>query len=106
MGCEKMGCGKKFSRKDNLRVHIRNVHQGIRPYSCKEKGCGKAFKRKMDLVKHTKGVHLKEKKFDKSGWPECWLCGKKYSRMETVSKHILTAHYQCDLCDEAFEVKE
>ena len=53
-------CKKNFQRKDQLKVHVKTVHQNIRPHCCKEGGCNKAFALKKDLAKHMRGVHLKE----------------------------------------------
>ena len=34
------------------------------------------------------------KKKDKSGWPQCGLCGKKYSSKQNIKKHISTVHLE------------
>ena len=81
-------CEKDFLRKDNLKVHIKTVHQNIRPHCCKEKGCKKAFALKKDLVKHVRGVHLKEKNFicEEEG------CGKVFGTKFNLRRHLKAAH--------------
>uniref|UniRef100_A0A8C3G7L6 C2H2-type domain-containing protein n=1 Tax=Cyclopterus lumpus TaxID=8103 RepID=A0A8C3G7L6_CYCLU len=51
--CSHPGCGKMFSRSDELSRHRRS-HSGIKPYACSL--CEKKFARSDHLSKHTK-VH-------------------------------------------------
>ncbi|OTF71990.1 hypothetical protein BLA29_002321 [Euroglyphus maynei] len=45
------GCGKKFSRQENLKNHIR-THTKERPYCCEIDGCMKKFTNTSDRAKH------------------------------------------------------
>mmetsp|Transcript_11102 Transcript_11102/g.29806 ORF Transcript_11102/g.29806 Transcript_11102/m.29806 type:complete len:476 (-) Transcript_11102:191-1618(-) len=56
--CTKDGCGKVFSRKHNLKVHMRK-HTGEMPYACPHKGCSKSFKWKSSMKYHDR-LHSKE----------------------------------------------
>ncbi|XP_023314482.1 gastrula zinc finger protein xFG20-1-like [Trichogramma pretiosum] len=47
-------CGKKFSRKDNLKIHIDAVHNGVK-HECGI--CGKTFTQKGDLKIHIDAIH-------------------------------------------------
>ena len=74
-------CGKNFSRKGNLKTHIKFVHEGIKEHKCNL--CGKSFTSSKDLKRHTKAVHelIKDQK--------CNYCGKSYS---DAGKHVRTVH--------------
>uniref|UniRef100_A0A7S0ZD01 C2H2-type domain-containing protein n=1 Tax=Timspurckia oligopyrenoides TaxID=708627 RepID=A0A7S0ZD01_9RHOD len=49
--CPRDGCDKLFSRKHNLKVHMRR-HTGEMPYQCPHNGCSKSFKWKSSLKYH------------------------------------------------------
>ena len=65
--CDVQGCGQKFSRSDNMKVHRRN-HTGETPFACDE--CGKAFSIKGNMIVH-KMIHANDKAF------ECSICQKR-----------------------------
>ena len=50
-------CGKMFTRKDNLLIHLRQ-HIGVTKYSCNFESCQKRFIRLSDLKRHQK-THVK-----------------------------------------------
>lgn len=47
-------CGKDFTKKCNLKVHIQVTHLGEKPHVCPYEDCGEAFAYKKMLVKHLK----------------------------------------------------
>ena len=51
-------CRKVFTRKDNMRVHIRLVHQGEKKHSCRF--CGRRFGTSIDKRRHEERHELKE----------------------------------------------
>eukprot|EP00474_Spongospora_subterranea_P007396 CRZ07854.1 hypothetical protein [Spongospora subterranea] len=47
--------------KANLEIHIRTIHDKIRPFLCNEGGCGKSFALNKCLVRHTDRCHVNPK---------------------------------------------
>ena len=61
--CPISGCGKSYSRKDNLRQHIKSAHPDYTStgiacrYKCDIYGCQKAFYQATLLIKHLEADH-------------------------------------------------
>ena len=53
------GCQYSATTKGNLDIHIKGIHQKLKPYKCSE--CGYASSTKGNLDTHIKGVHNKIK---------------------------------------------
>lgn len=70
--CTEPGCDRSFTKKGNLTVHIRTVHQGEKRFGCGEVdlstskkvagwdgiGCGKRYGSKLALEEHIRTAHL------------------------------------------------
>lgn len=69
-------CGKKFTRRYNVRSHIQ-THLSDRPFACSY--CPKKFVRQHDLNRHVKG-HLETR------YCKC-PCGKVFARLDALKKH-------------------
>lgn len=74
--CTYKGCGKKFTRRYNVRSHIQ-THLSDRPFACSY--CPKKFVRQHDLNRHVKG-HLEAR------YCKC-PCGKEFARLDAMKKH-------------------
>ena len=74
--CTYQDCGKKFTRRYNVRSHIQ-THLSDRPFACAY--CPKKFVRQHDLNRHVK-AHLENR--------HCKCpCGKVFSRLDAMRKH-------------------
>nr|XP_021198873.2 zinc finger protein 1 homolog [Helicoverpa armigera] len=90
-------CGKKYSQKHNLVIHIRFAHENGKAFECGS--CSKtfAFKSKLEahIVKHTK-----QKNHD------CTECGKRFASKTTLLVHTRThtgeKPYKCEYCEMSF----
>mmetsp|Transcript_10944 Transcript_10944/g.33560 ORF Transcript_10944/g.33560 Transcript_10944/m.33560 type:complete len:134 (+) Transcript_10944:457-858(+) len=51
--CEVHGCGQMFTRRFNLRSHMRK-HTGDKPYACSVESCGAKFRWRSSFVCHIK----------------------------------------------------
>lgn len=76
--CHYKNCGKKFTRRYNVRSHIQ-THLSDRPFACAY--CPKNFVRQHDLNRHIKG-HLESRHW------KC-PCGKEFTRIDALKKHRL-----------------
>ena len=55
--CVYPDCDKTFTRRSDLKRHILNVHERLKPYICKFQNCQKSFFQITDLKAHAVSVH-------------------------------------------------
>lgn len=85
--CTYENCGKKFTRRYNVRSHIQ-THLSDRPFTCSY--CPKSFVRQHDLNRHVKS-HMVSK------YCRC-RCGKEFTRVEGYKKHLANG-----VCSKGFD---
>ncbi|RDB25293.1 Transcriptional regulator CRZ1 [Hypsizygus marmoreus] len=79
--CPVPGCGSTFTRRFNLRGHLRS-HTEERPYVCEWPGCNKGFARQHDCKRH-QALHTA-----KSQANVCRGCKKAFSRLDALNRHL------------------
>ncbi|THG92903.1 hypothetical protein EW145_g8540, partial [Phellinidium pouzarii] len=79
--CPVPGCGSTFTRRFNLRGHLRS-HTEERPYVCEWPGCNKGFARQHDCKRH-QALHT-----SRSMSNVCHGCGKTFSRLDALNRHL------------------
>ncbi|KAJ3090309.1 Strongly-conserved Zn-finger binding protein (TFIIIA) [Quaeritorhiza haematococci] len=65
--CTEPGCTKSFMSAKSRTVHIRSVHEGLRPHVCTTEGCGARFAHKHLLVRHRRLHQRQEEASGASG---------------------------------------
>ncbi|TFK73920.1 hypothetical protein BDN72DRAFT_893633 [Pluteus cervinus] len=79
--CPVPGCGSTFTRRFNLRGHLRS-HTEERPFVCEWPGCKKGFARQHDCKRH-QALHTA-----KAQPNICQGCKKTFSRLDALNRHL------------------
>ena len=95
-------CGKSFSRKSYLRIHVKIIHEEMQIRKCEL--CEKSFTSKRTLTDHLKNFHYSKKEF------KCDFCGKACSLKGNLIQHMKITHkdmevMKCLCCDKLFFLK-
>ncbi|KAI9677593.1 MAG: hypothetical protein M1817_006547 [Caeruleum heppii] len=77
--CSVPDCGKGFSQKTHLEIHMR-AHTGAKPFLCKEPSCGQRFSQLGNLKTHERR-HTGERPY------RCDECGKRFAQRGNVRAH-------------------
>lgn len=100
--CEK--CGKTYTLKENLKVHMKKHHFGTNgTFNCRY--CDKSYNNWTSRYYHEIGEHSKDFKL------KCQFCQKNFLHKTQLEDHIATSHTgvkngNCDLCGESFSTPE
>ncbi|XP_067003388.2 uncharacterized protein [Anabrus simplex] len=90
-------CGRVFSARPHLVIHIRSVHNHEKPFVCPT--CGTAFAHRSTLTVHVRG-HTGEKPFS------CDHCDRKFTKKGNLNLHLQVHSgikpFVCSLCEKAF----
>ena len=91
-------CGRGFTAKGSLELHIDHVHLKKKEFGCSI--CGKAFSRKHILKIHL-DTHYGKKDF------QCAVCGKRFLQKSNLNRHERIHEsknfgYGCRFCGQAF----
>ncbi|KAJ3989890.1 hypothetical protein F5890DRAFT_1483373 [Lentinula detonsa] len=79
--CPVPGCGSTFTRRFNLRGHLRS-HTEERPFVCEWPGCNKGFARQHDCKRH-QALHNNKPQSN-----ICQGCKKTFSRLDALNRHL------------------
>ena len=79
--CPVPGCGSTFTRRFNLRGHLRS-HTEERPFVCEWPNCNKGFARQHDCKRHYALHNAKPNQH------LCEGCGKTFSRTDALNRHL------------------
>ena len=97
-------CGKVFTRRRTMRLHIKRVHLKIKENKVERQGkrkdikceqCDKVVKRKTELQLHVKRAHLKIKDH------VCEVCMKAFSTTNELNTHKIVHRekkFHCNIC--------
>ncbi|TRY62717.1 hypothetical protein TCAL_12901 [Tigriopus californicus] len=100
-------CGKNYNSKLAFEAHILKQHQGIERYKCDQCDFGTNLK---DVLKGHEKIHLRKKGLTNADtdlvlFHQCDQCGKQFSHMTTLRRHIQRVHegikpqYKCSDCE-------
>ena len=78
-------CGKSFTRRDRMKLHIHTVHEGRKDFNCTK--CNKSFTVAKTLKKHNHTVHEGHKDY------KCDRCNKLFTAAFNLKSLIHTV--QC-----------
>ncbi|XP_065226136.1 zinc finger protein 678-like [Planococcus citri] len=104
-------CGKSFTRKENMMVHIFSMHMPYLtvniPYKCDP--CNKFYSSLSDLNKNRSSTTLRDHSTQVSNGcqsPVCNICRKNFCNQRNLEKHMLIHEglkpFKCAECGESF----
>jgi len=100
--CDK--CGLVLKSLNNLRHHIKAIHDNLREFKCDHPGCDREFVGSSALKKHKKARH--------QGGFMCDHCAKSFGQALDLREHIQMIHkgqplnLKCKHCDKTFHSRK
>ena len=80
-------CSEDFSRKNELKDHIKRVHEKVR-IECSVEKCDETFSSKGEIIHHIKTFHVGHKPH------KCQFCEKAFATKENKNRHVISLHKQ------------
>ena len=97
--CDK--CGKRFTKRDGLRKHIKLQHEGVKsPSTCPI--CLLTFDSQHKMFKHKTMEHSTDEKY------QCGYCGKRCSTTAALRSHKLRHEppkFKCSFCEKMLKTE-
>lgn len=91
--CPEPECNKLYKSKENLNLHMKNIHEGIKPYQCKY--CSIRFSHRNGIYIVIIGKTYHERKFHNHFLPHvCNLfnCTKAFASRSALNYHKMNQH--------------
>eukprot|EP00121_Abeoforma_whisleri_P010665 Awhi_evm1s9838 len=85
--CSVKDCQKSFVTVYEMKVHIKNFHENLRPWKCSYEGCDKVYTTLTALKQHVR-THTNDRPFT----CEYEGCGKSYYYLRSLNYHIMSNH--------------
>ena len=84
--CEYENCGKTYRSKENLNLHIQNIHQKLKPYQCSF--CPMKFSHRNGRIYHERKVHTQNLPY------QCKYdgCNHVFPCKSAMMAHVRSAH--------------
>lgn len=78
--CDYAGCIKEYKSKENLNLHIKNKHEGMKPYHCSY--CPLSFSHRNGKRYHERIQHTKLLPY------QCILCAQSFASNSSMKAHM------------------
>ena len=91
--CEENGCDKVYRTKENLKLHILNIHLHLKPYECSY--CSRRFSHRNGIFYLILGKTYHERKFHMNYLPyKCKIedCYKNFANKSSLNYHLKFHH--------------
>ena len=90
-------CGMQLTRRDNLEIHIENVHGTALVTEFKCDICLKSFNKKSNYARHENNAKT-----------NCSICAEIFCTLKDCQQHMITNHpkkVECSFCHKSFSSK-
>lgn len=87
--CSYEGCDKQYKSKENLNLHIKNKHKGLKPYKCFL--CSLSFSHRNGKRYHERMAHTNFLPY------KCCYCSQSFSAISSMKAHQKISHKSKEL---------